>query len=146
MSLANDQAQPADSAGGVHRGGQPMRLVVVEPHEDSRVMYDEFFGWSGVQLTTARTGAEALRILGRQVPDAIITCLRLPDMDGFALCAALRAMPHTTRVPVVAVSTCLPDHCRAAGDPRIAMVLMKPCLPGLLLDSIRDLCREKCPA
>lgn len=128
------------------RRGEPLRLVIVEPHEDSRLMYDDYFGCFGIHPASARTGAEALRILDHQEADAVITCLRLPDMDGFALCDALRARPHTSRAPIIAVSTCPSDHGRAVGDPRFAMVVMKPCLPELLLDSIRNLFRQTCPA
>lgn len=114
------------------------RIVIVEPHDDSRELYADYFRWAGLRVTAVRSAADALRILSsRVVPDAVITCLRLPSMDGFALCDALRATPRTSRIPVIGVSSCLPDHQRATGDTRFATVLLKPCSPLALLDSLR---------
>ena len=117
--------------------GRTGRLILVDPHEDSRELYAEYFEWLGIHVTAVPVAADALRVLWRDPADAIVTCLRLPDMDGFSLCDALRAMPHTRRTPVIAVSTCLTDHERALCDMRFAAVLMKPFFPQTLFESLQ---------
>lgn len=50
----------------------------------------------GYRVETAVSGADALRAAGTQIPDLVILDLGLPDMDGVAVCRALRdlgAMP-----------------------------------------------------
>ena len=129
---------PSTDARGHHPSHRTIRLVIVEPHDDSRGLYNEYFDWAGVVLTAVPTAADALRTIRRETPDAVVTCLRLPDMDGFALCDALRAIPRTNRIPVIALSTCRPDHERAVRDTRFATVLMKPCSLEIMLGSLRS--------
>jgi CheY-like chemotaxis protein len=122
-----------------YRGNlQIRRIVIVDAHDDSRELYAQYFKWVGLHATAVPIAADALRMMSRRALDAVVTCLRLPDMDGFALCDALRAMSRAVRLPVIGVSTCLPDHERAVCDTRFAAVLMKPCLPEDLLDSLRE--------
>ena len=121
---------------GCHR--QPSHhVVVVDGHEDSRDMYIAYFTWAGVAVTAVSTGTEALRVAAVQAPDVVITCLRLPDTDGFGLRDALRAKPSAGRLPVIALSTCIRDHQRALRDCGYAAVLMKPCRLEILLGSLR---------
>jgi DNA-binding response OmpR family regulator len=128
---------PSTDAPGHRPSHRTIRFVIVEPHDDSRGLYEEYFDWARVGLTTVPTAADALRTIRRETPEAVVTCLRLPDMDGFALCDALRAMPRANRIPVIALSTCRPDYERAVRDTRFAMVLMKPCSLEILLGSLR---------
>jgi DNA-binding response OmpR family regulator len=109
------------------------RVVIVEPHDDSRELCAEYFAWAGVDVIAVPTVADALRMADLEPPDAVITCLRLPDGDGFALSDALRATPHGDRIRVIALSTSLQDHERAVGDTRFESVVMKPCLPEILV-------------
>jgi CheY-like chemotaxis protein len=59
-------------------------------------------------------------------------------MDGFALRVALAGWRPTSHVPVIAVCSCAADHQRAFWDQGFAAVLMKPCLPDVLLSSVQD--------
>ena len=55
----------------------------------------------GYQVHTAATGAEALRLAGRNQPDAVVLDLGLPDLDGVEVIAGLRGW---TTVPIVVLS------------------------------------------
>ena len=59
------------------------------------------------EVELARNGADALACLERNVPDAIVTDLMMPGLDGTGLIAACRADPRTAFVPIVLVSA---DH------------------------------------
>jgi CheY-like chemotaxis protein len=69
------------------------------------------------QVELARNGAEALACLERNVPDAIVTDLMMPGLDGTGLIEACRANPRTAFIPIVLVSAGYEVHerARAAG-------------------------------
>ena len=60
---------------------------------------------AGFQVTTAGDGAEALRLARAQPPDAIISDLLMPRMDGFELCLEVRRDPVLAHVPVLLLSS-----------------------------------------
>lgn len=56
---------------------------------------------AGFEVATAGTGEEALDAAAVRPPDAAIVDLMLPDMDGVAVCAALR---EWTQMPIIVLS------------------------------------------
>ncbi len=53
------------------------------------------------EVSTARSGREALMQLAEAVPDLIISDIRMPGMDGYKLARQLRGSPRTALVPIV---------------------------------------------
>ena len=53
------------------------------------------------EVSTARSGREALMQLAEAVPDLIISDIRMPGMDGYTLARQLRGSPRTALVPIV---------------------------------------------
>ena len=53
------------------------------------------------EVSTARSGHEALMQLAEGVPDLIISDIRMPGMDGYKLARQLRGSPRTALVPIV---------------------------------------------
>ena len=53
------------------------------------------------EVSTARSGHEALVQLANSVPDLIISDIRMPGMDGYKLARQLRGSPRTALVPIV---------------------------------------------
>ncbi len=52
----------------------------------------------GFDVVTARSGAQALEILAKLTPDAVISDYRMPGMDGAALLAEVKSRaPHARR-------------------------------------------------
>jgi two-component system alkaline phosphatase synthesis response regulator PhoP len=58
----------------------------------------------GYRVATAGDGEEALRAVGRELPDAVILELALPELDGLTVCRHLRANPETARLPILVLS------------------------------------------
>lgn len=112
-------------------------VLIVDPHDDTRELYIDYFRWERVEVHAVRCGADALRFAARRTPDAVITCLRLPDMDGVDLCRRLHALPHAGGLRVIALGTSRGEYERAIVDGQFEMVVLKPCLPEVLLDSVR---------
>ena len=53
------------------------------------------------EVSTARSGHEALIHLAESIPDLIVSDIRMPGMDGYKLARQLRASPRTALVPIV---------------------------------------------
>ena len=61
-----------------------------------------FLEKGGHGATTASTGREGLKLFGELRPDAVVLDFRLPDMDGLAVIAAIRA--DDTQVPIIMIT------------------------------------------
>jgi PAS domain S-box-containing protein len=58
----------------------------------------------GFRVSTAANGADALEKARRSPPDAVVSDVLMPVMDGFRLCLAVRQDPRLARVPVLLIS------------------------------------------
>jgi two-component system, OmpR family, alkaline phosphatase synthesis response regulator PhoP len=78
-------------------------VLIVEDEESILLSLEFLLGKEGYAVTTARDGAEALRLLEQSVPDLVLLDVMLPLIDGFELCATMRAMPALagTRIMLV---------------------------------------------
>jgi DNA-binding response OmpR family regulator len=52
-------------------------------------------------VLTALTGQEGLELAKRHLPALILLDISMPSMDGFSVCAQLKADPVTTAIPVI---------------------------------------------
>jgi CheY-like chemotaxis protein/two-component sensor histidine kinase len=77
------------------------RLLVVEDDRTEQKSIAELLGHDDIEILTAGTGAEALRVLRRDPCDCVVLDLRLPDMSGFEVLEELRGDAKLSDVPVV---------------------------------------------
>lgn len=70
----------------------------------------------GFEVSLAKSGQEALTAALERRPDAIVSDVLMPDMDGFELCLALRSEPTLDRVPILLTSA----HYRDRADHELA--------------------------
>ena len=77
------------------------KLLLVDDDEALAEMYALQLTASGFQVTTARSGAEALQLVLDATPDLIYLDLGLPGMTGLEVLERLRRAPSTAEVPVV---------------------------------------------
>ena len=77
------------------------RLLLVDDDDALAEMYALQLTASGYQVTTARSGAEALKLIVDATPDLIYLDLGLPGMTGLEVLERLRKAPNTADVPVV---------------------------------------------
>jgi DNA-binding response OmpR family regulator len=76
-----------------HMGSQIRpRILVIEDDESVTRMLRFSFDRASFDTTQLRTGGEALRILERQPPDAVVLDLQLPDGQGGAVLNRLRQL------------------------------------------------------
>jgi PAS domain S-box-containing protein len=67
------------------------------------------------ELVEAATGKTALAEVERLLPDLVLTDIMMPEMDGFALLAAMRQNPATRSVPVIMLSARAGEEARIDG-------------------------------
>jgi len=88
---------------------------------------------SGYQVREACTGRSGLAKIEAGPLDAAVLDLRLPDMDGYALCRHIRA--RIPALPILIVTANLaPAFENRAREAGATDVLRKPFLPAQLLD------------
>ncbi len=90
----------------VSRPEEVTRVLVVEDSFTVRELQRSILEAAGYRVVTARDGADALRILGRDPMIAlVITDLEMPEVDGLELIRAIRADPARSSLPVVIVTS-----------------------------------------
>jgi CheY-like chemotaxis protein len=128
-------------------GRDPLLVLLADSDDDTRLMYGEYLRQSAVEIDEARDGREALvRALGRR-HDVVVTETRLPGISGYELCALLRRDASTRKTPIVVVTgEAFPSNLDRARRAGADVVLVKPCLPDVLLTELhRVIARSQAP-
>ncbi len=71
-------------------------------------------GWQ-LEFLEAKDGVEGLAKARELRPALVVTDVRMPGMDGFELCAALRADPDLHAIPVVLLTSLNDETSRRKG-------------------------------
>jgi DNA-binding response OmpR family regulator len=109
----------------------PIRVLLVEPHADTRELYHLGLTAAGFDVRTAADAASATVAFTSHAPTVVVTETQLPDRSDLLTRFAAAG------VPVIALTTSPLDHhaFRAAGA---FAVLMKPCFPQEIAAAIRQ--------
>lgn len=117
------------------------KILVVDDMAMFRDLGSVFLARFG-SVFTAASGEQALAIARRERPDVIVTDLEMPDMDGEALCRAIRADPDLGETPLIAVAAGEYAHDRARAVRAGADdVVAKPISRMSLVQSVRHFLR-----
>ncbi len=118
-------------------------VLVVDDHPDMRAYLGKHLAPHYRVLEAAR-GDEGLERVRAEIPDAIISDVMMPGMDGYAFCRALKSDPETDFLPVIlltakAGSEGLLEGLEGGADD----YLTKPFEPAELLARIRNLLHSR---
>jgi class 3 adenylate cyclase len=80
-------------------------ILVVDDNEDNREMLARRLERQGYQVRTAAGGGEALAMLARDAADLVLLDVMMPDLDGYAVLARLKADPALHDIPVLMISS-----------------------------------------
>jgi len=89
---------------GLTQGHPPVCVLVVDDLADNRRFLSDLLCSVGIEVREAGNGREALAVVDVWPPSLVLTDLRMREMDGWALIAALRQRPDCVDLPIVAVS------------------------------------------
>ncbi len=82
---------------------RPLALIV-DDDVVLRPLLGEVLQQAGFTVEEAAEGEQALATFVRAQPDIILLDVMLPEMDGFTLCATIRALPGGEHTPVLMVT------------------------------------------
>jgi signal transduction histidine kinase/ActR/RegA family two-component response regulator len=139
VSEAVEARRPTEVASGALRG---MSVLLVEDDEDARLLLTETLEYYGAHVLPAASAAGAMEILEEQHADVLLSDLRMPGEDGFALIHRLRSQhdPDLASIPAAAItaSRLTEDrhHAIAAG---YQVQLQKPVDPDELVSAVLTL-------
>jgi two-component system, sensor histidine kinase and response regulator len=114
------------------------KVLVVDDNAQNRALAQATLEDEGYEVVLASGGEEGIRAVETERPDCVLLDVRMPGMDGFAVCARIRALPEVGDTPIVFL-TALRDvdtfdqALRAGGDD----FLTKPVRPTELVLRIR---------
>jgi CheY-like chemotaxis protein len=91
------------------------RILLVDDIPDQRAAYHRALVASGFDVTTTTSGAEALTLSRATAFDLGVIDVRLPDMSGWDLCAAIKRDPALASPPIVMLTPDLSHACATDG-------------------------------
>jgi PAS domain S-box-containing protein len=98
---------------------QAARILVVDDNEANRIVAETVLRRAGYDVHLASDGREAIRAVARFEPDLVLMDVQMPDLDGLAATAAIRAAEVDRRTPVLALTAATDaddrERCMAAG-------------------------------
>jgi two-component system chemotaxis response regulator CheY len=109
--------------------------------DDSRTIRDMLrlaLAGAGYRVVQAEDGVDGLALLQGECPDAIITDINMPRLDGFGFIEEVRRDPRFSATPILVLTTesdsMMKDRARAAGA---TGWIVKPFNPEKLTASLR---------
>jgi len=117
-------------------------VLIVEDSIAQREMITDLLKASGLQVTHAGDGVEALETIQSTTPDLVVLDIVMPRMNGYELCRRLKSDPKTQNVPVVMCSSKGEEFDRYWGIKQGAdAYIAKPFQPTELVGTVKQLLR-----
>jgi two-component system cell cycle response regulator len=113
-------------------------VLVADDDADILRVIEINFRLEGFEVVTARDGAGALAKAVAVRPDLVVLDVLMPGIDGYTICARIRANASLAAVPVLIVSANYASADREAARRAGADdFLVKPFHPAMLLDKAK---------
>lgn len=119
----------------------PHSILLVEDSALIRAMEMRILGDGGYEVVAAVDGVDALNVLDSRPFAAVVSDIMMPNMDGLALTARIRAEPRYKDLPVILVTTLASDEDKRRGlDAGANAYIPKPSFDQrVLLDTLKRL-------
>lgn len=114
------------------------RVLVVDDERSLNTLAAEYLRLAGYEVVQLFDGESALSLLGKdRAFDAVVLDKRLPGLDGWQACRAIKADPSLKRIPVIILSASVSPHELETHGAEKTM--SKPFSPKDLAATIREL-------
>ncbi len=77
------------------------RILVVDDNDANRALAKNALEDEGYEVILASGGAEGIEAFARELPACVLLDVRMPDLDGFAVCERIRALPDGPGTPIL---------------------------------------------
>ncbi|HEX6817726.1 MAG TPA: response regulator [Ktedonobacterales bacterium] len=124
--------------------GQKSFVLVVDDSPSVRRVVSNMLKAHGWEVQTARDGVEALEVIAREVPAAVLLDIEMPRMDGYELMATVRSQDQYRRLPlIVLTSRAATKHQQRAMQLGADAYVVKPYQDEELLTTIANLVQAR---
>ena len=124
-------------------------IVVVDDEQDARELVGEAFRSAGASVHLAASAVEALPLITRQRPAALVSDIGMPHEDGYALMRRVRALPADQggQIPALALTAyAQAEDAERAFEAGFQRHVAKPVDPLALVDLVLGLVGRATPA
>jgi sigma-B regulation protein RsbU (phosphoserine phosphatase) len=87
-----------------HRAGESEEVLIVDDTPLFLQLLSQILIEHGYRVRAVTSGAQALESARTSPPNLILLDIRMPELDGFAVCEQLKEWPATRDVPVIFIS------------------------------------------
>ena len=121
-----------------------MHILVTDDERSVRSAVRRALTLEGYRVTEAEDGAEALRVVQSDHPDAIVLDVMMPELDGYQVCRALRDSGDATPILMLTARDEIDQRVKGL-DAGADDYLVKPFALEELLARLRALIRRSVP-
>jgi signal transduction histidine kinase/DNA-binding response OmpR family regulator len=79
-------------------------VLVVDDQVENLHILSSILQDNGYKVRKATNGKMALATIRTQLPDIVLLDIRMPQMDGYEVCSAIKNSPQTCEVPIIFIS------------------------------------------
>jgi chemosensory pili system protein ChpA (sensor histidine kinase/response regulator) len=120
------------------------RVMVVDDSLTMRKVLSRLLEREGFEVIVAKDGIDAMQTLLDVTPDAILTDIEMPRMDGFALARNIRDDKRTATTPLIMISSRTADkHQNLAKEIGVDAFFGKPVQDSELVSKVMELLTSK---
>lgn len=80
------------------------KILIAEDERDIRDLITFTLRFAGYEVVAASNGEEAVTLALQEIPDLIISDVRMPRMNGYEACEKIKAEEKTKHIPVIFLS------------------------------------------
>jgi two-component system CheB/CheR fusion protein len=119
-------------------------VLLIEDSADVLYLMKLELGWLGYSVLMARNAETGLEIARRELPDLIVSDIKMPGMDGYEFIKRLRRIPELANKPAVALTGFgMKRDVEASLAAGFSAHLSKPVNPEDLSSLIQDLISQR---
>ncbi len=119
-------------------------ILIADDDVAIRTMTRQILAHEGYTVTIATDGAEAVKLIKEIKPDLILTDVKMPNMDGYQVCQAVKGDPALKHIPILVLTVLDRNEERVKGlDAGADDFINKPFNQAELLARVRAFLRTK---
>lgn len=124
------------------------KVLLVDDDRLIHQLYHSHLEKAGYEMVSAFKGNEAVELAGRELPQAIVMDIMMPEMDGLSAMREIKKNVRTKDIPVIVI-TANPHYHLSQMEPQwagAAVFLTKPFGPASLISAVQRAISSTGPA